>query len=104
MTIATQDQTNTPSTYRGSVVDMSNQAITDVGMLVALLALVEDLVCQLSAPPHPHGKIDMICAAAKAGAEMGARTQADLDRMRKQIWELAEAASREGKERGNVDQ
>ncbi len=104
MTIAPQENPSAPMLDRDSICDASNQAICDVGTLTAMLALLEDLVCKLNVKPGHHSKIDMICAAATAGAEMGARVQADLERLHGRIWELTKAASQEGKEPRNVDQ
>jgi len=82
----------------------SNDAIADVGSLAALLKLLDDLVTELEVSPRHSHKIDMISAAAKAGAEMGVRVQADLEGMHTQIVDLINATTRNGKEAGNVDQ
>lgn len=100
----TENPMATPTLHRDGLYMASNQAIADVGSLAALLKLLDDLVCELNVVPRHHHKIDMISAAAKAGGEMGARVQADLEAMHTQIVDLIKASTYDGKEPGNVDQ
>lgn len=104
MITSTENRMATPVLFGNGLYMASNDAIADVGSLAALLKLLDDLVTELEVSPRHSHKIDMISAAAKAGAEMGVRVQADLGGMHKQIVDLISATTRNGKEPGNVDQ
>lgn len=104
MITSTENRMATSVPFGNGLYMASNDAIADVGSLAALLKLLDDLVTELKVSPRHSHKIDMISAAAKAGAEMGVRVQADLEGMHKQIVDLISATTRNGKEPGNVDQ
>ena len=104
MITSTENPKATLSLYHNELYIASSDAAADVGSLAALLKLVDDLVTELEVSSRHSHKIDMISAAAKAGAEMGVRVQADLEGMHKQIVDLISATTRNGKEAGNVDQ